>query len=407
MKKIIIIGAGHGGIITSSILSKNGFDITIYEKNKEDNLGYDWEDIFDITPFLKLGIPILKYKVNKQKNPMTIYNPSKKYKIKNKTNSRKIFMNRKELYKCLIDYAKESGVKFKFNSYVDDIIIKNDKVIGITVDNKPVFADLIIDSSGVDSKFSINIPEIEKIKPNEIFHIVRNIEKINSKNIKNDVFISTKRGISWIIENNCKDILIGSIGNLEDEYIDDEKKKLGVEFNNYKKYKIPVRRPLSQFVYNGYAMIGDSAAMTIPLNGSGLSLCALASKILSDVIIANKDSEFNKELLWQYQKLYYDSVSYSLSVLDAFKILLLKLDDKELNYIFKNINGYDKNSIIKRVVVIIKNIKNFKFIKQISNLLELRKEIKKVCKNIPENYDINKVNIWKDKYNLLFKDILK
>ena len=154
-------------------------------------------------------------------------------------------------------------------------------------------------------------------------------------------------------------------------------------------------------------MIGDSAAMTIPLNGSGLSLCALASKILSDVIIANKDSEFNKELLWQYQKLYYDSVSYSLSVLDAFKILLLKLDDKELNYIFKNINGYDKNSIIKRVVVIIKNIKNFKFIKQISNLLELRKEIKKVCKNIPENYDINKVNIWKDKYNLLFKDILK
>ena len=84
MKKIIIIGAGHGGIITSSILSKNGFDITIYEKNKEDNLGYDWEDIFDITPFLKLGIPILKYKVNKQKNPMTIYNPSKKYKIKNK-----------------------------------------------------------------------------------------------------------------------------------------------------------------------------------------------------------------------------------------------------------------------------------------------------------------------------------
>lgn len=35
MKKIIIIGAGHGGIITSSILSKNGFDITIYEKTKK------------------------------------------------------------------------------------------------------------------------------------------------------------------------------------------------------------------------------------------------------------------------------------------------------------------------------------------------------------------------------------
>ena len=64
MKKIIVIGAGHGGLITASLLSKYGFDVTIYEKRLEKDLGYDWQDTFNISPFVKLGIPILKYKYN-------------------------------------------------------------------------------------------------------------------------------------------------------------------------------------------------------------------------------------------------------------------------------------------------------------------------------------------------------
>ena len=33
-KKIIVAGAGHGGIAAGALLAKNGFDVTVYEKNK-------------------------------------------------------------------------------------------------------------------------------------------------------------------------------------------------------------------------------------------------------------------------------------------------------------------------------------------------------------------------------------
>ena len=36
MKKIIVAGAGHGGLTAAYNLAKNGFDVTVYEKNKRE-----------------------------------------------------------------------------------------------------------------------------------------------------------------------------------------------------------------------------------------------------------------------------------------------------------------------------------------------------------------------------------
>ena len=51
-KKIIVAGGGHGGIAAAAILAEHGFDITVYEKNKREDMGYDWTDIFDARVFL-------------------------------------------------------------------------------------------------------------------------------------------------------------------------------------------------------------------------------------------------------------------------------------------------------------------------------------------------------------------
>lgn len=40
-KNIIVAGLGHGGIAVAAILSKNGYNVTVYEKNSEGTLGYD------------------------------------------------------------------------------------------------------------------------------------------------------------------------------------------------------------------------------------------------------------------------------------------------------------------------------------------------------------------------------
>ena len=43
-RKIIVAGAGHGGLTAAALLAKAGFDVTIYERNEEGKLGYDWTD---------------------------------------------------------------------------------------------------------------------------------------------------------------------------------------------------------------------------------------------------------------------------------------------------------------------------------------------------------------------------
>lgn len=50
-KKIVVAGAGHGGVIAAAKLAKEGFDVTVYEKKKRENIGHDWEDRFDFGQF--------------------------------------------------------------------------------------------------------------------------------------------------------------------------------------------------------------------------------------------------------------------------------------------------------------------------------------------------------------------
>ncbi|MCR5041882.1 MAG: NAD(P)-binding protein, partial [Clostridia bacterium] len=42
MEKIIVAGAGHGGLVAAAHFAKAGYDVTVYEKNAREDLGYDW-----------------------------------------------------------------------------------------------------------------------------------------------------------------------------------------------------------------------------------------------------------------------------------------------------------------------------------------------------------------------------
>ena len=57
--KIIVLGAGHGGLVSAIKLAKNGHDVTVYEKKDRSELGYDWYDNLDkdIFKIIDLELP--------------------------------------------------------------------------------------------------------------------------------------------------------------------------------------------------------------------------------------------------------------------------------------------------------------------------------------------------------------
>ncbi|TFF63612.1 MAG: hypothetical protein EU521_00975, partial [Promethearchaeota archaeon] len=55
--KIVIAGAGHGGIVAARELALQGFEVHVYEKKGRDNLSWDWRDNMELDTFQEIGIP--------------------------------------------------------------------------------------------------------------------------------------------------------------------------------------------------------------------------------------------------------------------------------------------------------------------------------------------------------------
>ena len=78
-KRIVVAGAGHGGIIAAYNLAKAGYDVSILEmKAKQSELGYDWEDSVERKIFAECSLPEPKESEYRFSGPMKFYNPNLK-----------------------------------------------------------------------------------------------------------------------------------------------------------------------------------------------------------------------------------------------------------------------------------------------------------------------------------------
>lgn len=435
MKKILVAGAGHGGLIVAANLAKRGFNVTVIEQKRRSDLGYDWTDIFDINSFISAGVPIKKSMHFEYKDDMTFYTPTLKFSKKPTIplREKEVKMERKQIYDILIRFAIRNGVKMVYNTKIERAICDNNRVVGIKTTECDYYADLVIDACGINSKVRCTLPKkfkIEgKIDMDKQFYVYRafyNCLKNKENDEKYKVYLMPRnsRGICWVAtENNYVDILIGRFYPINKKGIDSELSWL--RENNFIGSKIlrggqieriPIRRPLSQIVYNGYAAIGDSAFMTIPLMGSGLAMCAKAAKILTEVIIKKQDTDYGIEDLWDYQALFYRKIGYDLAYKDVLKELFINMDPNDIDVIFKNniindeilldiTNGKKLELTIKDIIKQGKNgVFHPKILLELSNALLKAKKISNLCKRIPKEYSYLEVEEWKEKY-MNIKDI--
>lgn len=436
-RKIIIAGGGHGGIAAGMLLAQNGFDVEIYEKNKADEMGYDWTDIFDPKAFKAIGLPmppenLYEYKVN-----MTFYSTNEQKPIIQDVpdNEREIKMERRDIYSYLIGYAEKAGVKFNYGYTVLGPVIEGKTVVGIKTDKGDIFGDLVIDACGCESPVRSNLPESFGIQAQtseyEKFYIYRAFfNKASDEPVKDAYKICMlpegKLGIGWVaIEENHTDLLIGRFeefdmaeANRTANFYRSRNASLGTEVLRGNSFaKIPVRQPISKMVANGYAAIGDSAFMTVPMIGSGIANALKAAPLLATAVIKNKDKDYTAEALWEYQKTFYKEIGAGLAPLAIVKLLLTKLTPEELDYIFENdiltwremtitADSTKLSKMLKfspdmpaRGVAI---VKNKPILKKLLNLVKDMAKVIIALQGMPKVYDEQKVLAWTKKYDSAF-----
>ena len=437
-KKIIVAAGGHGGIAVASILSRNGFDVTVYEKNSKENMGYDWTDIFDPKALAKADVPMPDKNLFEYKENMTFYSPNEKTPIRQRVpkDELEIKMERKDIYNLLVDTAEKNGVEIVYNCNIESAIIKDNRVVGINTSTGEIYGNLIIDACGCESPVRKSLPEefgIQKqLNKNEKFYVYRAFYNKASSNPVEDKYKvcllpEGKLGIGWVAtEEEYTDLLIGRFEpfDMEEaertaEYFRSRNESLGTELVRGGQFvEIPVRQSISIMVANGYAAIGDSAFMTVPIIGSGIANSLRAAPILAKAVMDDRNGAFTAETLWQYQYKFYKNLGAGLAPLAAVKLLLTKLTPKELDYIFeKGILTWremtitaDSTSITdfihpaldmpKRAVAIVKD-------KELLNkMLKVGTDIGKVMAiraTLPKEYNKSKVKQWAEKYDKIFK----
>ena len=439
MPKIIVAGGGHGGIAAAGLLAEKGFDVTVYEKNKRENMGYDWTDIFDHTGFAAADMDMPDESLYCYKGDVTFFGPSEKKPFiqRSPENQPEIKMERKDIYNHIIKYAEERGAKFVYGVKIEKAECIGNRVVGIKTNKGVFYGDLIIDACGVNSPVRMSLPKScavqKELKQYDKLYVYRAFYNRIKKDIpaiefKLTLFPNGLHGLGWVMaDEKYADTLLGKFEPFEKdevkkytEYLREKNPCVGkrkVRAGSYA--EIPIRPTVSVMVADGYAAIGDSAFMTIPIYGSGIANTLKASKILAETVINDKECDYSCETLWDYEYNYYKKVGASLAPMATMKSLLINMTSEQIDNLFnydiqqvrdkftrlEKLKDQEKVNGIIENLLILKNIVSDKALKkQLSTALKKIAKLSVIMKQMPADYSKKEVESWAQKYDRIFDE---
>lgn len=429
MKKIIVAGAGHGGLTAAAELAKNGFDVTVIEKNFPEKMGHDWHDSMRKSTFEKSGVPLPDDEFFFPMENVCYYNPKKSVKLTpDKDQSNIVYIDRKVLIAHLLSYAEDCGVKFIFGTQAVRGSYSKSKVKGIVISDgdgeKELSCDMIIDAAGMFSPIRRSIPECTGIKRdlpgNDVFCVWRGYFEKTENILASPPFSiyfyhCSHPGMDWAItRDSYVDVLVGGFSALSEKNVSDALADFNREYPFMKKNTfrggsfetIPLGKTPPVLVYDGYALVGDSAVMTEPLSGSGIDLSMKAGKLLADTII-KAGGDFSREALWEYNYEYFRQFACKYYNDLIIKSFLSEVDSDDIDFFLeekimteKEVAGggrvkYSIPELLSKLNV----VKRPRLLIPLSTALEKIILLEAVKKTLPEKYNSKKVLKWKRIYD--------
>jgi len=357
---IVIVGGGPAGSYFANLMSGEGFDVALIEQKKYPNF---WDKICGSVA----GKTFLK-NVNVEESRV-VKNEFSSFSVRDFQGEKLsevyvdlIVIDRIEAGKEILEEARDNGVKIVDNKIVRELIMDSKGVRGVGFEGRvgeggKIFSRLVVDASGTDGilreKLKHKLPETEFVQDDLVMAYMEKIKLDKSPYTYEDLqlFISKENapgGYAWITP--VGEEVISGIGamlsltsratlienlakvkNMEGIRGNIELSGIGV---------LPVRRPFSSFVYNGFALIGDSGSQGNPFFGGGIEGAIEAAKIAFRTLKKGLEVSENKvvsiEDLWIYNYEFMTKRGVLLAMIDLLRMVAQSLNDKELQTIAKN-----------------------------------------------------------------------
>lgn len=323
---ISIIGGGPAGAYTAYLLSKEGYDVDIYEEHKE--IGTPIRCAGIVTSTIKDIIHIKQEQIINKINRIRLNSFNQKS-IEIKLNQPDLILDRSKFDKYLTEKATEKGAGIFLNHRLIDI--ENNK-LKLSINGKIDYTNnskYIIGADGPISTVGKHIDSVIK----QFFIGSQVVIEGNFDKETVDTFIF-KQGFGWVVPENETIARVGVLSYKNASTILEN--LLKSKFNNNKILQkqgglIPIYDPHLKTYKDNKFLIGDAAGMVKATTGGGIIPSLIAAKQLTKSIKTKQ----NYERLWKRElnkplKLHL----YTRKILDKFedksidKILELTNQDK-------------------------------------------------------------------------------
>ena len=322
MKKVVVIGGGLAGLISSILLVRKGIEVTLIEEKKYPFHRVCGEYISkEVIPFLKRNS--LYPEVLEPADITTFQLTSPKgVSLKMPLDLGGFGISRHSFDHWLYHKAVEEGVTFIFEratsiSFVDDIF-------SVKLRNgKQTTASLAIGAFGKRSNLDKNLKR--KFAQKNYPYVGVKYHIATAEAAKDEIALHNFKegycGISRIEEgkfnlcylthrNNLR--AFGSISELEDRVLSKNPFLKNIYANSDFLYENPeVINEVSFYpkdpVHNHILMAGDSAGMIAPLCGNGMAMAIHSAKILSNLISSNIEKGFDRKRLEEEYQLAWEA----------------------------------------------------------------------------------------------------
>lgn len=345
---VIIVGAGVAGVAAGITLARAGKQVVIVErgsyagaKNMFGGAVYDYPTR-DLYPEFREEAPIErinkthKYMIADDETAVTVsYN--------NEKSQTSYTVNRAKWDKWCVKRAVEIGAYYSPMTVVRELIVKDDRVVGIKTDEEEFFADIVILADGANSLLAKQIGLRKNIKDSEMAIGVKEVISLPKEVIEDRFNLTDGSGcVTEIIGGPLKNITgLGFIYTNKNSV----SIGLGVNLDELKKHKLTPNELLNRLkehssiaplikggelleysahlipeggfnsmpkLYgNGVMVVGDAAMLVNNVHWEGTNLAMMSGMLAAKTAIeALEKNDFSEKMLSLYEKKFKETSFY-------------------------------------------------------------------------------------------------
>ncbi|MBY8990058.1 MAG: NAD(P)/FAD-dependent oxidoreductase [Candidatus Lokiarchaeota archaeon] len=322
MYDVVISGAGPSGSQCAEVIAKAGYNVALIEKNtnwRKPCGGAVHSSVLDLYPQIK------KFDISKIVGVVMHSADYHKLQFKGAGNEYSIIMDRLKLDNLMRDAAVDAGADLFDNNISFDLLIKNQKKIGIKTKSptgiKEYQGNIIVIADGMSSKLAFKSGLRSKWKINELAigkcAIMEGTHNLDEELVY--VYFMPYQGYGWIfpLSRNRFNIGVFTFGSdnskynvlkIYQEFITNPHIKNYIPNSNYKiiwkgAYSFPAEGVLEKSLYSDNLMlIGDTGGFVSPISGEGIQTAVVSGKVAAETAIeALQEEDYSKAILKKYR----------------------------------------------------------------------------------------------------------